>query len=545
MFYNRREEIVSDAIDGLVAGSGGRLMRFRTDDQARVVLRADWDLSKVAVVSGGGSGHEPSHAGLVGMGLLTAAVCGEIFASPSVDAVLAAIVAVTGDAGCLLVVKNYTGDLLNFGLAAERARAMGLKVEMVIVADDIAIPDAPRPRGVAGTLFVHKIAGHMAEAGARLDAIKAAVEDAMAGLFTIGVARDACSVPGSPKISRIGPGQVEIGLGIHGEPGVDLAELKGSRELIADLAVRLSPHVKPGAIYAVLFNNLGGLANLECMVLVADLLRSPLASSIKFLAGPSGAMTALDMPGFSISFLELTPERESMLLAPAACPSLPVFQRVGAVVTVAAPSISEAMFAPSSDTLVRRVVETIIATCIGMEAEVNALDAKVGDGDTGSTFATGARAVQGALDRLPFAVGGDLLQALSDIKRKAMGGSSGVLFAIMLARAGEAYRETPDWTSALLAGLDAMQAYGGASLGDRTMVDALRPALNALRVRAGLKGAAAAAREGANGTARMLRANAGRSAYLEARSLEGINDPGAEAVARIFDALAVTEKGEV
>src|SRR5205085_6078312 len=116
---------------------------------ARVVMRSDWDKSKVAVVSGGGSGHEPAHAGLVGRGLLTAAVCGEVFASPSVDAVLAAIVAVTGPAGCLLVVKNYTGDRLNFGLAAEKAKALGLRVEMVVVADDIAIPDAAQPRGLA------------------------------------------------------------------------------------------------------------------------------------------------------------------------------------------------------------------------------------------------------------------------------------------------------------------------------------------------------------------------------------------------------------
>ena len=127
---------------------------------------ADWDKSRVALVSGGGSGHEPAHAGFVGKGMLTAAVCGDVFASPSVDAVLAGILAVTGPAGCLLIVKNYTGDRLNFGLAAERARAFGLKVNMVIVDDDIALPDLPQARGVAGTLFVHKIAGALAERGA-------------------------------------------------------------------------------------------------------------------------------------------------------------------------------------------------------------------------------------------------------------------------------------------------------------------------------------------------------------------------------------------
>ena len=153
-FINDKDATVTEAIDGLLQSSGGDLVRLDGYPHIRVVLRADWDKSKVALVSGGGSGHEPAHAGFVGAGMLTAAVCGDIFASPSVDAVLAGILAVTGPAGCLLIVKNYTGDRLNFGLAAERARAFGLKVNMVIVDDDIALPDLPQPRGVAGTLFV-------------------------------------------------------------------------------------------------------------------------------------------------------------------------------------------------------------------------------------------------------------------------------------------------------------------------------------------------------------------------------------------------------
>ena len=178
-FFNRRETIVTEAIDGLLRTSPeGTLARLDTYPDIKVVLRADWDKAKVAVVSGGGAGHEPSHAGFVGKGMLTAAVSGEIFASPSVDAVLTAIRAVTGEAGCLLVVKNYTGDRLNFGLAAEKARAEGFKVEMVIVADDIALPEIAQPRGVAGTLFIHKIAGHLSESGASLDDIASAARAA-------------------------------------------------------------------------------------------------------------------------------------------------------------------------------------------------------------------------------------------------------------------------------------------------------------------------------------------------------------------------------
>ncbi|MFS8047236.1 dihydroxyacetone kinase subunit DhaK [Rhizobium sp. BR 314] len=540
-FLNRKEDLVSEAIDGLIAASGGRLVRFSPDSSARVVLRADWHKSDVAIVSGGGSGHEPSHAGLVADGLLTAAVCGEVFASPSVDAVLAGIVAVTGDAGCLLVVKNYTGDWLNFGLAAEKAKALGLKVQMIIVADDLATSQSRQPRGIAGTLFVHKIAGHLARAGAGLEEIVAIVEQANRGIVTIGAARDTCAVPGSPKVERIGVDEVEIGLGIHGEPGVEIAAPKSSSVLIDDLVLRLTPRLKPGVDYAVIFNNLGGLSNLECLVLFSDLMKSTLRPKLRYVAGPAPVMTALEMPGFSISLLELTSERETFLTSPTASPYFPRFERLHKVEPVAAPKVDAGeVFVASADAPVRAVVETIIETCLAMEADINALDAKVGDGDTGNTFAGAARAVKAAIDRLPFADGAALFSALSDLKRKAMGGSSGVLFAIMMARSADAYRQSKDWVAALSEGLQAMQQYGGAKPGDRTMVDALSPALAALAKGEGSASAASAARRGADATAAMTQANAGRSSYLEARSLEGIADPGAEAIARIFEALAAS-----
>lgn len=537
-FFNDRADIVNEAIDGLIATSGGRLVRFPRDSHARVVLRADWDKSKVAVVSGGGSGHEPAHAGLVGKGLLTAAVCGDVFASPTVDAVLAAIVAVTGPAGCLLVVKNYTGDRLNFGLAAERAKGLGLKVEMVIVADDVALPEARQPRGVAGTVFVHRIAGHMSEAGRTLEDIASAAREATGAIFSIGAARDTCTVPGNPKHERIGADQVEIGLGIHGEPGADLTSVGSSRALMERLVQRLQAGTKSDAKYAVLVNDLGGLSGIECAVLVNDLLQTPLASQIDLIAGPAQVMTALDMPGISISLLELTPEREAILAAPAEADAFPAFRPVARPAAVTAPVEELAhQAAPSADPAVRAVLETIIAAALAMEAEINALDAKVGDGDTGSTLAGAARSMQAHLDALPFADGAALLTALSELKRRSMGGSSGVLLAIMLARAGEAYRDGAGWIGALADGVAAMQTYGGAAPGDRTMLDALIPALDALRAGHSVPEAANAARRGADATAAMTRAGAGRSAYLDARSLAGTNDPGAEAVARLFEAL--------
>ncbi|MEM1067039.1 MAG: dihydroxyacetone kinase subunit DhaK, partial [Pseudomonadota bacterium] len=244
-FINTKETLVTEAIDGALRIAGGRLARLDGYPHIKVVVRADWDKSKVALVSGGGSGHEPSHAGFVGQGMLTAAVCGEVFASPSVDAVLAGILAVTGKAGCLLIVKNYTGDRLNFGLAAERARAQGLNVNMVVVDDDVALPDLPQARGVAGTLFVHKIAGALADQGADLTTVTEAAQRVIDGVVSIGMSLDTCTLPGSPKEERIDAGKAELGLGIHGEAGIEQVDFSTARDAMEMVVDRLAPNIGP------------------------------------------------------------------------------------------------------------------------------------------------------------------------------------------------------------------------------------------------------------------------------------------------------------
>ena len=264
-FINAKEDLVKEAIDGLLACSGGTLARLDGYPHIKVVYRANWDRSKVALISGGGSGHEPSHAGFVGPGMLTAAVCGEVFASPSVEAVLAGILEVTGEAGCLLIVKNYTGDRLNFGLAAERARALGRKLEMVVVDDDIALPDLPQPRGVAGTLFVHKITGAMAENGASLKDVTAAAQGVIKTVVSIGKSLDTCTVPGSPKEDRIPAGKAELGLGIHGEPGVEQIDFTGAAEAMQAVLAKLRGHVS-GEARVALLNNLGSTTPLEMSI---------------------------------------------------------------------------------------------------------------------------------------------------------------------------------------------------------------------------------------------------------------------------------------
>lgn len=538
-FYNEKQSIVTDAIDGLIAANGGRLQRFDHSSHARVVVRADWDKSKVAIISGGGSGHEPAHAGLVGEGLLTAAVCGEVYASPSVDAVLSAIMQVTGPSGCLLIIMNYTGDRLNFGLAAEKAKALGHKVEMVIVGDDIAIDDAKQPRGIAGTIFAHKIAGYHSEQGANLDTVLKSVNNINPHIKTIGVARDTCTIPGSSKQERIEDDQVEVGLGIHGEAGVAVETFSNCVQLMADLSGRLLSKIDKKKRHVLLFNNLGGLNGLECAVLFKELMLTELVNTVDFIMGPAVIMSALDMPGFSITMVPIEQANARALMSSINLDVWPTLVPVKDMQTVSPPEImSSPNYAPSNNPEVRKMLETIIETCIASEDDLNELDAKVGDGDTGTTFAGAARTVKSKMDQLPLADGAELFETLSDIKSKLMGGSSGVLFAIMFANASIEFGKTTSWPKALSAGLDAMQKYGGAKQGDRTMIDALRPAIDTLVKGGSVTEAGIEARKGANSTAEMLSANAGRSSYLEARSLKGHSDPGAEGIARIFESIA-------
>jgi ATP-dependent dihydroxyacetone kinase len=534
-FINTRETLVTEAIDGLIRTSGGALARLDGYPHIRVVVRTDWDRSKVALVSGGGSGHEPSHAGFVGRGLLTAAVCGDVFASPSVDAVLAGILAVTGKAGCLLIVKNYTGDRLNFGLAAERARAFGYKVSMVIVDDDVALPDLPQARGVAGTLFVHKIAGALAESGADLETVTRAAQKVIAGAASIGMSLDTCTVPGSPKEVRIDPGKAELGLGIHGEAGVEQVDFASARAAMAMVVDRLSPHIAPGD-HVALLNNLGGTTPLEMSVLAEELARSALGDRVRWMVGPAAMMTSLDMHGFSISLLPVDAEQVAALAAPVAPHAWPGLVELGAVALRPLPDgLTPIQPLPSAHPARRALIEQCCGALIAAEADLNALDAKSGDGDTGSTLAGAARALVAALDRLPLADPTQLYRAIGTELSQTMGGSSGVLLAIFFAAAGDASAGGRDLIGALRAGLDRVMQVGGANPGDRTMIDALAPALQALPE--GLAAAAAAARAGADRTAQMTRAKAGRASYLSQDKLAGHNDPGGEGVARLFETL--------
>ncbi|CAK08390.1 dihydroxyacetone kinase subunit DhaK [Rhizobium johnstonii] len=540
-FFNRRENIVTEALDGLLlTSSKGRLARLDSFPDIKVILRADWDKSKVAIISGGGAGHEPSHAGFVGKGMLTAAVSGEIFASPSVDAVLTAIRAVAGEKGALLIVKNYTGDRLNFGLAAEKARAEGFDVEMVIVADDIAIPEINQPRGVAGTLFVHKIAGYHAERGEDLKTVAAHAAAAAGDIVSLGMSLSTCSVPGQAHESRLGENEGELGLGIHGEPGVERIALQPVVDIVATMVARLSPALREGGNHALLINNLGAVPPLEMTVIANVVLSSSLADRVRLIIGPAPMMTALNMNGFSLSLIRLDAAREAALTAAVEPHAwMPAVER-HEIRVIAAPRTSAGLNgAPvAGDNLRnRRLITALCEHLISQESELNRLDGRVGDGDTGSTVATGARSVLARLDTLPLDRPAATLASLGDILGTSMGGSSGVLLSIFFTAAAKAMADKADISAALIAGLDRMTFYGGAEVGDRTMVDALSPALQAL-ASGDVAAAARAAAAGAESTKTMMKARAGRASYVGERDLAGVADPGAVAVAGAFGVAA-------
>lgn len=540
-FMNQKADLVNEALDGLLRTTPfNNLATLDAGQDIRIVVRKDWDKSQVAIISGGGAGHEPAHAGFVGKGMLTAAVCGDVFASPSVDAVLSAIINVTGDAGCLLIVKNYTGDRLNFGLAAEKARKLGYRVELVTVRDDISLPENPQPRGVAGTVLVHKIAGFAAEQGKSLEDVTAIAQEAIANVASIGVAFSSCNIPGENNGDRVQNGTCELGMGIHGEPGVETLPIQSGRELVNLMVDKLRAATDKKTSKALLINNLGGFSALEMSLLAREVLCSSLADDVELLAGPATVVSALDMKGFSLSIISLTEVFRDALLAPVEVAGWPVMimpkrpERV-----VAAHRIPEHHFTPSGNETTQAVLATICKTLISAESELNALDALVGDGDTGSTFAGGARRVLSALENgaLPLNESDNLMIATGEHLATAMGGSSGVLMSIMFNACGQKLADGGTLGESLAYGLSRMQYYGGANIGDRTMVDALSPAFAAIVKGDSLSEVAQAAHIGAESTCSMDKANAGRSSYLNSDNLDGVKDPGAYAVERVFAEL--------
>jgi dihydroxyacetone kinase len=488
------------------------------------------------------------HGGFVGKGMLTAAISGETFASPSVEAVLSAIVHVTGAKGCLLVIKNYTGDRLNFSMAAEQARSQfGLKVEIVFTVDDVA---TVAQRGIAGTLFVHKVAGALAEDGKDLSTIKQTAQQVIDSTASMGVSFSSVR---RLKAEMIKAKQMEVGLGIHGEAGSRSEDMAPSKKVVETImegimaGERMKAEAPEG--YACLVNNLGGVPPMEMCIVVADLMKSKWASSIKLLIGPGTLCTSLDMNGVSLSFVRLDASLKQLLTAPTVCTAwtpavVPEFPKPVEGIKGLDPLEK---CTPSGDDAVSAVLEKICKKLIASKKVLDDLDAKVGDADCGSTMSSAAAKVMEMKDKLPLNDPMAFCQCLGAVLAKVMGGSSGVLMAIMWSGMATSLKKQIEggaansWAAcgpkAFRDGLQAMMDAGGASPGSRTMLDALVPAADELLAGKGFAGAKAAAEAGAVATKTML-PKAGRSENVPESVWRGNEDPGARAVALVFAELA-------
>ena len=558
---NHPATVVREMLEGAVALAP--MQRLLADEN--VVVRADLPdaaARAVALLSGGGSGHEPAHAGYVGQGMLTAAIAGDVFTSPSTDAVLAGIRAAAGRAGALLIVKNYTGDRLNFGLAAELARAEGIAVETVVVADDVSLRDVVEPdrrRGIAGTVLIHKIAGAAVAAGKPLAEVARIARAATADLGSMGVALSACTLPAVGKPSfELGAGEIELGLGIHGEPGVQRAAMERVETLVEKLldCIIADRGFAAGDRLVLLVNGLGATPPMELAVVARDALGYLRTRGLNVERAWCGTLlSALDMSGFSLSLLRVDDARLSLLDAATDAPAWPGPGRIRDDIIVAstagaAEPVEPPRAAPSAtnNSRLRKAAMAVVDALLANEERLTGLDARAGDGDLGSSMVRGANAIA-ALPDSAWGTPNEALTQISHALRRAIAGSSGPFYATATLRAARVLsginQPTPlQWAEAFLQAVEAVRDLGGAKMGDRTMVDALQPAAEAFNValRAGAAPAQAwaaavsAAHKGCAATAHMA-PRLGRASYLGKRAL-GVADAGATAVVCWLDALS-------
>ncbi|XP_074005324.1 triokinase/FMN cyclase [Numenius arquata] len=501
--------------------------------------------------------------------MLTGVVAGAVFTSPAVGSILAAIRAVTqaGAAGTLLIVKNYTGDRLNFGLALERARVEGADVRMVVVGDDsaFAAPKKAGRRGLCGTILVHKVAGALAEAGAGLDEIVEKVSAATKAMGTLGLSLSPCSVPGSKPTFHLADDEMELGLGIHGEAGVRRMKVLPADEAVETMLAHMTDPsnasrlpLSAGAFVVLVVNNLGGLSCLELGIVAGAAIRRLESRGVRVTRALVGSfMTALEMAGVSLTLMLVDEELVRLIDADTTAMAWPK--------VAAAPATSRRQEVPApkegqwttqhgtstgpgaARAQAQKVLEGVCSTLLAMEDQLNELDRAAGDGDCGHTHARAARAIQEWVRTWPPpAAPAQLLSTLADLLLEKMGGSSGVLYGLFLTAAARPLlngNDLPKWADAMDAGIEAMQRYGGAAPGDRTMLDSLYAAAQALQSLrspgANLLSVLATAVQSAEAAAEATRhmvAGAGRASYISSAQLLQ-PDPGAVAVAAVLRAV--------
>ncbi|MCL1994890.1 MAG: dihydroxyacetone kinase subunit DhaK [Defluviitaleaceae bacterium] len=571
---NNPQDIVPEMLNGIIAAHP----QLDFDPKYKFLFKRKKEPNKVTLISGGGSGHEPIHGGFIGTGLLDCAVCGEVFASPSQIQVYQAIKATAGTKGVLLIIKNYSGDIMNFKNAAEMAKEDGIEVDYMVVDDDIAVEDSlytVGKRGVAGTMFVHKIAGAAAAAGKSLAEVKAIAQKANENTVSIGFALTSCTIPakGSP-IFELGEDEIEYGVGIHGEPGIRREKTKTANELAKAAVEGLvkDAKLKKGDKIALLVNGFGATPLMELYLLNNAVTKELDQLGIEPQRTIVGSyMTSLDMAGGSVTFLKLEPELLGYLSDSAVSPAIVVDNpQDNTPYSPKYHSQAQGNYNVESDGAWNKIsneqfsLQNIIYTVdflaqeiIKNESKFNDLDSAAGDGDFGTSVSKGFRQLKNEWSQLTANSKdiGEFLNGCSLIIMENCGGASGPIWGSAFRgagkyTAGKTQLSVSEFAEMLQQAVSAIQTTGersfgrGAVVGDKTLIDALVPCVEAWKKAAessatfkdALDQGAKAAVDGAKATEKIV-ARLGRAGNVGERSL-GSPDAGATGLGILFTAIA-------
>ncbi|GAA0403696.1 dihydroxyacetone kinase subunit DhaK [Paenibacillus motobuensis] len=581
---NKPETLVREMCNGLVLAHP----ELDFNDKFKVISKKKINPDKVTLISGGGSGHEPAHAGFVGSGMLDAAVCGDVFASPSQIQVYQAIRNTAGSKGTLLIIKNYSGDIMNFKNAAHLASEDGIEVDYVKVDDDIAVEDSLYTvgrRGVAGTILVHKVAGAAAEAGLSLPEVKEAAQHAIDNVRSLGFAFTSCTVPakGTPTF-QIEDHEMEYGVGIHGEPGIRREELVSADELAKRMVESLLDNLHLSdpteQEVAVLINGFGATPLQELYLLNNSVIRELTAKNKRvFKTFVGNYMTSIDMAGASVTLMKLDDTLKKWLSAPCDTPALAVkapFEPVNYTEVIreekAADEVSYKNETDPAAAVIQNdrlslqnivyLIDQMSEVIIENEVPFCELDAHAGDGDFGMSVAKGFKQLKVEWEEILAHHGqniGDFLDACSLVIMEHCGGASGPIWGSGFRAASKHAQQKQELSVSEVAGM--MQAvvkgiqdtgersFGrGAVVGDKTLIDALVPladqwtksAEQGDNLKQAAVKAAEAAVQGAQKTAEIV-ARMGRAGTVGERSI-GYPDAGAYALGVIFTELAKAMK---
>ncbi|KAI9164081.1 putative dihydroxyacetone kinase protein [Paramyrothecium foliicola] len=563
---------LSDDVNALVQGALSSLTivnpSITFDPENKIVYHKEaFTSSNVAIVSGGGSGHEPAFAGLVGSGFLSAAVAGSVFASPSADQVYQCLLRLGSakpERGILVIIMNYTGDKLHFGMAVEKVRAHGIKVELLVVGDDVGVGRSRSGRigrrGLAGTVLVQKIAGALAANGASLAEVYQAASLAESNVATVGASLAHVHVPGrlKEKDELSDTDEIEIGMGIHNEEGFGRVKttLAGLVEIMLQQLLNTSDPergflaLEKNASVVLMINNLGGISQLELGAATSEVSKQLLGTYdiVPKRVYCGTYMSSLNGSGFSITLLQVANESflQSLDTPVAASGWVPAAPTQSWLEQTAGPNIeksgNETQLTEASSNLqvdpsqVQRVLSKVLTLLIAAEPEVTQYDTLVGDGDCGLCLKTGAEAVLAHVEAASYTDAVQLVTSIAHVVEKNMDGTSGALYAIFVSALASSMRAadteqfqpaTPGvWAAALNGALKTLGRYTPAQPGDRTVVDALQPFVEVFESTNDLGAAVDAATKGCESTKGMM-ASLGRSVYVGGEEWKNCPDPGA------------------